>query len=56
MEHYALVPTDQHDRDLLPRSQQLEPETVSDGDQAVIALGVESVTFLVRVNIVRREK
>ena len=43
-----LVPTYQHDGDFLPGSQQLQPQTFRDGDQAVLALGVESVTFLVQ--------
>ena len=38
--------TYQHDGDFLPRRQQLEPETLRYGDEAVLIVRVQAVTFL----------
>ena len=38
--------TYQHDGDFLPRWQQLEPEALRYGDEAVLIVSVQAVTFL----------
>ena len=40
------VVPDQHDRDLLPRGEQLEAEGLGDGDEPMLGVGVEGVALL----------
>ena len=39
--------TYQHDGNLLPRWQQLESQAISDGDQTMLIVSVQTMTFLV---------
>ena len=43
--------TYQHDGDFLPRRQQLEPQALRYGDEAVLIVRVQAVTFLKYCNL-----